>query len=178
MNEENMEKIDRGEENVLFGIVGAFLFSLVGGILYYVLYQIGYLAAISGLVGVICAIKGYAIFSKKESVRGIVISIIMAVLVLVIAWYFCLSNDVYLAYQEWYANGEVEQALTFFESVSCAYLFLPDVPAYFADLGISLLLGAVGCFGYVKQMLQKQKAPAPAAEPAAEAAPTDESGNE
>lgn len=89
--------------------------------------------------------------------RGIVISIIMAVLVLVIAWYFCLSNDVYLAYQEWYANGEVEQALTFFESVSVAYLFLADVPSYFADLGISLLLAAVGCGSYVVRMIKKAK---------------------
>ena len=41
------------EENVLFGVVGAFLFALVGGVLYYILYQIGYLAGISGLIGVI-----------------------------------------------------------------------------------------------------------------------------
>ena len=56
-------------ENTAAGIVGAFLFSLVGGILWFVLYQVGYLAAISGFVGVICAVKGYTFFSKakKES---------------------------------------------------------------------------------------------------------------
>ena len=73
MNEEKMlEQREEVEENVLFGIIGAFLFSLVGGVLYYVLYQIGYLAAISGIVGVVCALKGYAFFAKKESKRGIV----------------------------------------------------------------------------------------------------------
>ena len=45
-------------ENVLAGVVGAFLFSLVGGILWFVLYQIGYVASVSGLVGVVCAVKG------------------------------------------------------------------------------------------------------------------------
>jgi hypothetical protein len=175
MNEEHLhvytqDAPEKPKENVLFGIVGAFLFALVGGILYYVLYQIGFLASISGLVCVICAIKGYSFFAKRESIRGIVISIIIAVLVLTIAWYICLANDVYLAHLEWFANGEIDFTLTFFESIRYAYLFLPDVPAYFADLGISLLLGAVGCFGYVKQMLQKQKAPAPgpAAAPASE----------
>ena len=158
MNEEKMKKVNGEEENVLFGIVGAFLFSLAGGVLYYVLYQVGYLAAVSGLIGVICAIKGYALFAKKESVRGIVIAIIMATMVLVLAWYCCLSNDVYLAYQEWYANGEVEYALTFFESVGVAYLFLADAPGYFADLGISLLLAAVGCGSYVVRMVKKAKA--------------------
>lgn len=158
MNEEKMlEQKEEVEENVLFGIIGAFLFSLVGGVLYYVLYQIGYLAAISGIVGVVCALKGYAFFAKKESKRGIVISIIMAALVLIIAWYFCLSNDVYIAYQEWYANGEVDFTVSFFEAVGIAWMFLADVPGYFADLGISLLLAAVGCAGYVSKVFKKNK---------------------
>ena len=72
-------------ENVLAGIVGAFLFSLAGGVLWYVLYMIGILAAISGLVGAICAIKGYSLFAKKESVKGIVISVILSLVVMVIA---------------------------------------------------------------------------------------------
>lgn len=156
--QDNVNAVQDREENVLFGIVGAFLFSLVGGILYYVLYQIGYLAAISGLIGVICAIKGYSFFARKESVRGVVISIIIAAMVLVIAWYFCLANDVYLAYQEWFANGEIDYAPTFFESVRYAYLFLADVPEYYVDLGISLLLAAVGCGGYVVRMIKKTKA--------------------
>ncbi|MBO5767302.1 MAG: hypothetical protein J6R49_02135, partial [Clostridia bacterium] len=56
------------QENVLAGIVGALLFSLAGGIVWFLLYQIGFLAAISGIIGVVCAIKGYAIFGKRESV--------------------------------------------------------------------------------------------------------------
>lgn len=157
-DEKRIYQNEQSEENLLFGIVGAFLFSLLGGGLYYVLYQIGYVAAISGLIGVICAIKGYSWFAKKESVRGIVISVIIAALVLVIAWYFCLSNDVYLAYQDWYANGEVEYAPTFFESVKIAYLFLADAPGYFGDLAISLLLAAVGCGSYVARTIKKAKA--------------------
>ena len=31
--------------------------------------QIGFIAGISGIIGVICAIKGYALFAKKESVK-------------------------------------------------------------------------------------------------------------
>ncbi|MBR6744037.1 MAG: hypothetical protein IKM00_02325, partial [Clostridia bacterium] len=77
------------KENVLAGAVGAFLFSLVGGILWFVLYQIGYVAALSGLVGVICAVKGYTFFAKtkNESKTCLVLSVIIAVLVLAISWY-------------------------------------------------------------------------------------------
>lgn len=156
----SVQPIELAKENVLAGIVGAFLFSLAGGIIWFVLYQIGFLAAISGIVGVVCAIKGYAIFGKRESVKGIILSTIIAFLVIVIAWYACLSYDMYLAYQDWYANGEVDFTLTIFESVANAYIFLtePDIAlAYFKDLGIGLIFCVAGAFGYVKAAIGKVK---------------------
>ena len=56
------------KENVIAGIVGAFLFSLVGGALWFLIYMFGFIAGISGLIGAVCAIKGYAIFAKKYSI--------------------------------------------------------------------------------------------------------------
>ncbi len=148
------------KENVLAGAVGAFLFSLVGGILWFVLYQIGYLASISGLIGVICAIKGYTFFAKtkNESVKCLVISVIMAIIVLAISWYFCISYDIYLAYQEWFAAGEVDFTLTFFESVNAVPLFFTDVDilfGYLGDLGMGLLLAALGVIYYLARREKK-----------------------
>ena len=149
------------QENVLAGIVGALLFSLAGGIVWFLLYQIGFLAAISGIIGVVCAIKGYAIFGKRESVKGIIISTVLAFLVIVAAWYLCLSYDVYNAYQDWFANGEVDFTLTFAESVRAGYLFLVEdaeiAIAYLKDLGIGLIFCVVGAFGYVKAAIGKAK---------------------
>ena len=160
-NPENTQtSVELKEENVLAGIVGAFLFSLVGGIVWFVLYQIGFLAAISGIVGVVCAIKGYAVFGKRESVRGIVLSTVIAFLVIVLAWYLCLSVDVYRAYQEWLAVGEVDYAPTIFESIANAYIFLtePEIAiSYFKDLAIGLIFCVVGAFGYVKAAIGKVK---------------------
>lgn len=147
-------------ENVLAGIVGAFLFALVGGVLWYVLYQIGFLAAISGIVGVICAIKGYSVFAKRESIKGVIISVIMAILVIVIAWYLCLSTDVYKAYQQWYAEGDIDYTVTFFEAVRVAHLFLGETEillGYLADLGIGILLCIVGCIQPIANALRKAK---------------------
>ena len=154
-------EIPAAKENVLAGIVGAFLFSLAGGALWYVLYQIGIIAAISAIVGVIAAIKGYEIFSKGSSLKGIIISVIIAFIVLVAAWYLCLSTDVYNAYKIWYEEGSVDFTLTFFESVKCAYLFLEDpeiLAPYIKDLILGLLFGVVGCVGSVKSALAKEKA--------------------
>lgn len=168
------------EENVLAGVVGAFLFSLVGGALWFVLYQIGYLAAISGLVGVICAIKGYSFFSKKESTKGVVISAIMAVLVLVIAWYLCIGTDVLEVYQIWHAEGMIDYVPTYFEVVRMIpYFFAEDtsiLTAYLADLAIGLLLSGLGIAQYFvsRNKREKLQAEAKARAAAAEAAAVEE----
>lgn len=147
-------------ENVLAGIVGAFLFSLVGGVLWFVIYRIGFIAGISGLVGAICAVKGYVVFSKKESVKGIVISVVIALLVIVIAWYFCLAYDVYEAYQLWFEEGEIDYSITFFEAVRGSHYFLTDpeiAPAYFGDLALGLLFCVIGGGSYVVNKIKAAK---------------------
>ena len=103
--------VNEPQENVFAGAVGAFLFALAGGIVWFVLYLLGFLAALSGIVGVVCAIKGYEIFAHKESKKGVIISVVMAAVVLVIAWYFTLAYDVCEAYKEWYAEGLVDLRL-------------------------------------------------------------------
>lgn len=148
------------EENVLAGIVGAFLFALAGGLIWFLLYLIGFMASISGLVGAVCAIKGYSLFSKKESIKGIVISVVIALLVMVLAWYLCLSLDVYNAYQGWYEAGEVEFTLTFGESVQCAYLFLeePEIAlSYFGNLAMGLVFCIIGGGSYVYNKIKSVK---------------------
>ena len=87
-------------ENKIAGLCGALLFALGGGIIYFLLYQLGYISSISGLVGAVLAMKGYALFSKKESMFGVITSAVLALLVLVAAWYLCLAKDVYEAFQE------------------------------------------------------------------------------
>ncbi len=157
-----MENNVQVKENVLAGIVGAFLFALVGGILWFVLYQVGYLAAISGIVGVICAVRGYSFFAKKESTKGIIISVVMAAVVIVIAWYACVSYDIYLAYQDWFKAGEVDFTPTFFESVQLVPLFFEDseiLGAYLKDLGIGLLLCIIGSVSYIIRATKKVKNP-------------------
>ena len=159
-------------ENVIAGIVGAFLFSLAGGVLWFVIYLLGFIAGISGLVGAICAIKGYSVFAKKESIKGIIISVVMSLVVIVIAWYLCLAYDVFVEFKNLYAIGEIDYTLTYFESVQAARLFLQDPEvssAYLGNLGMGLLFCVIGGGSYVVNKIKsvKNKANVPASEPAA-----------
>ena len=150
-------------ENMIAGLVGAFLFSLAGAAVYFLLYMIGYIASISGLIGVVCAIKGYAIFAKKESTKGIIIASVIALLVIVLAWYFSISYDIYDEYKSAFANGEVDFTVSFIEAVRVTPDFL-DVPevasACFKDLGLSLLFCVIGSGGYIFNKIKNAKAQA------------------
>ncbi len=141
------------KENVLAGIIGALLFSLAGGICWFVLYQIGFLAGISGLVGIVCAITGYTIFAKKISIKGIIISALAAVLVMALAWYLCLCFDVYKAFKD-------SAPISFIDAVKIAPEFLKDgevAGAYIKDLIIGLLLCIAGAFSFVKNVFKNIK---------------------
>ena len=168
------------QENVLAGIVGAFLFSLAGGVLWFVLYMVGFMASISGLVAAICAIKGYSIFAKKESTQGIIISVVVALVVMVIAWYCGLAYDIVVAYDYWYEIGDIDYTINFFDAVRNAHLFLfdPEIGvSYFVDLGITILLCAIGAGSYVVNKVKNAKAQAEQAAAAASfqvAVPADE----
>ena len=148
------------EENVLAGAVGAFLFALVGGLAWFGLYQVGFIAGISGVLGMICALKGYSIFAKGESTKGIVISAVMTVIVIIIAWYLCLSLDVFSAYELWYEQGDIDYTVTFAESVSVAYLFLLDAEvawSYWFNLVVGLVFCAMGIIPEFKKAKERVK---------------------
>ncbi len=139
-------------ENVFAGAVGALLFALAGGVVYFLLDRVGFIAGISGFVAVVCAAKGYQVFARGESKKGLVISVIAAVLVIVLAWYCTLAADVFSAYKEWYAAGEVDYEISFFDALRGGYRFLEEkeiAAAYFKDLAIGLGLCVIGGVGYV-----------------------------
>lgn len=162
------------DENKVAGTVGAFLFALAGGLAFYLLYQVGKLAAISGIIGVSCALVGYRLFAKRESRYGTVIAVVMAALVIVLAWYLCLAQDVYEAYKEWYESGDIEYQVGYATAVRYAYRFLeePDIArGYLTDLVIGLLLCVAGWIGtFVRFSKRTKTQPAAVVQPAVQPA--------
>ena len=77
--------------------------------------------------------------------------------------------NVYLAYQDWFAAGEVDFTYTFFESVQVVPYFFTDseiLVAYLKDLGLGLLFAGLGVIYYLslreKRMKKQQAAEAAA----------------
>ena len=152
----NERTTPRGER-VELGVLGALLFALAGGVVYYALWSVNIIAAISGIICVICALKGYEIFAGVRTKRGIFISVAVSALMLVLAWYFCYCSDIHAYLEAAFAAGEAEYAPTIWECLSYGYMDLPANPGYLVDLILSLAMGGVGCWGYVAHSLRTEE---------------------
>jgi hypothetical protein len=155
---EHQAAAPRPKENLLLGTLGAILFSLVGGVVYYVLWSINIIAALSGIICVLCAIKGYEIFSRRSTKRGIAISVAVSAVVLILAWYVCFCTDLQAYFQALYEAGEAETVPSLGLCLRYGVLELPANPGYLVDLVLSLAMAALGCWGYVTRALRMQEA--------------------
>jgi hypothetical protein len=152
----NERTTPRGER-VELGTLGALLFALAGGVVYYALWSVNIIAAISGIICVICALKGYEIFAGARTKRGIFISVAVSALMLALAWYFCYCSDIHAYWEAAFAAGEADYAPTIWECLRYGYLDLPANPGYLVDLILSLAMGGVGCWGYVAHSLRMEE---------------------
>ncbi len=64
-------------ENVVTGVVGALLGAAIGGGSVILLSQLGYVAALSGLLLAVCTLKGYELLGGRLSKKGIVICLVL-----------------------------------------------------------------------------------------------------
>ncbi len=161
---------ENGNGNIIAGVVGAFLFSLIGALLYFVVYQIGFVAGICGLAIFVLAGFGYRIFAgtkNPNSVAGLIVSVIIAAAMIFVSEYICISYEIFVVFKE-----EVE--ITFFDAVRATPEFLaePEIrSAVIEDLLFSYVFGFIAIIGNIVNIVKAKKqaaavaaAPAPAVE--------------
>ena len=68
------------KENVVGGVVGALVGSLLGVACIVLLSQMGYVAALSGVVMAVCTLKGYELLGGKLTKKGIIISAVIMII--------------------------------------------------------------------------------------------------
>lgn len=76
----NQEQIAKKKGNLVAGIVGALLGSLIGVATIVIIGQLGYVAALSGIVMGVCTLKGYELLGGKLDKIGVVISCLFMLL--------------------------------------------------------------------------------------------------
>ena len=139
------------KENVIGGIVGAFLGALIGGASIVLISMLGYIASVSGLILAVCTLKGYELLGGKLSGKGIVISIL-----------FMLATP-YLADRiEWaivIMQEFAEYGVTFTEGFAAVPELLKDgsieMGGYIKNLLMIYGFCALGAFATLKNTLKK-----------------------
>lgn len=144
-----------GNGNILAGFVGAFLFSLIGGLLYFVLYQVGIIAGICGLVIFVLANFGHGLFAKtknKASIAALIASIAATIVMIFLAEYISLSFEIFQAYKDY--------GITFFDAIRATPEFLeePEIASALAEeLTIAYMLGFIASISNIVNIVKSRK---------------------
>ena len=141
--------------NLAAGIVGALLFSLVGVALWVLVNRLGYIAAICGLVLMVCTFKGYEFFGKKMDMTGIVVCILVALFMGLVSQYICIGMDIYDAFR-------YDFDITIMDALRAVPSFMLDpelelMGAYAPDLLMGYLFMAAGSFSFIRNAVIAQR---------------------
>ena len=102
LQEQNQQAELGKTENVVAGTVGALLGSLLGVACIVLLGQLGYVAAVSGIVMAICTMKGYELLGGRFSTVGLVVSIVLMLGMTYVGYQLDWSVAVYNELKDYY----------------------------------------------------------------------------
>ena len=143
------------KENIVGGIVGALLGSLLGMLSVLILSQLGYVAALSGVIMAVCVLKGYEMLGGKLTKKAVVISVAIMILMTYFAdrvdWAIILFNQ----------GGGAEAGYSLFE----CYRLIPaalsaeiiDMGSYIGNLVLQYLFVALGAIPTVIGKMKEKK---------------------
>ena len=146
-----------GNGNVVLGIVGAVLLALVGGIVYFAIYQLGVIAGISGLIIFLLANLGYRLFARtknKNSIVALVVSIVLMIIVIFLAECFCVSFEFYSYVKE------MGDYVSIFDAIEITPELLADSEiqsAVIQDLAFAYIFGFVASISNIVSIVKSRK---------------------
>lgn len=83
------------KSNFIAGLAGAFLGSLIGCVVWVLIYKLGYIAGIAGAITAVCAMKGYEILGGRLDKKGVAGSVIIMIIMIYGANKFAWTWDAY-----------------------------------------------------------------------------------
>ena len=152
--ESNKQQIKQKKGNLATGLVGALLGSLIGVIVFVLINQLGYIAALSGLVMAICALKGYEMLGGKINKLGVILTCVIMVLMVLFAENINLAIEILSELEAGFDLSLFFQAFRSIpEFIAGGYI---NMPAYIGELVMAYGLTALGAVPTIIGMF-KQK---------------------
>lgn len=151
VSESAVAAVPQKPENVLTGVVGAIIGAVLGGASIVLLSQLGFVAAISGVILAVCTLKGYELLGGQLSKRGIIICCVL----MAITPYIADRIDWAIIIAQTFADEGVTLGMAFaaVHDVIAESDMLVD---YFTSLGMVYLFVVMGAFGTLKGLFKKK----------------------
>lgn len=148
--EVKLQEKENKSGNLIGGIVGAFLGSIIGVICIILISQLGYVAAISGVVMAICTVKGYELLGGKLDKVGIIISCV----IMVIMTYFGnrLNWGIFVAGELGMNIFEGFQSIPTFRAIGRI-----DSEDYFYNIAMLYIFTVVGAIPTIMSVVKDRK---------------------
>lgn len=138
--------------NLPMGLLGAFLGSLIGVAAWVLVYQLGYIAGIIGLLLLICALKGYEKLGGCADLKGVVATVLLSVVMVFVSLYLCYGIEVYKVF-----HGDGYNFLECLLAVPAALSANDLTAAFVRDLLVGyVFMGAAG-FGVIASACRNAK---------------------
>lgn len=152
---ENQKEYEKSlkKPNIIAGTIGALLGSLIGVALWIIVFQIGYIASICGVVLAICAMKGFELFSGRLTKSGVIVTIIITIVMVYISNHLSYGIDIYNYYR-------VTENITIWDGIRSVGSFVSEIPEFKQDFIKTLCMGygftLLGAFSTFKSALQSK----------------------
>ena len=141
---ERQQDILSNKSKLIPGIVGALLGSLLGCVVYFLIWQLGYIAAVAGLVTAVCAFKGYEMLGGALDKKGVFVSVIVVILATFFANQLVWAYDAYSVFKE--------EGVTFFECYRAIGPLITELDLtreYYGNLAVAYLMTILGSIGLI-----------------------------
>lgn len=149
----SVQSLPQKSTNLVAGIVGAVFGALIGVAVWLLIYRIGFIAGITGLIMVVFSMKGFELLGGRLNKQGVVISLILCAFMIFVAEYLSLGMEVYIQYGSYFD-------ITVMDAVRSVPAILTDpiaggeiVLAMIEDLVLGYVFMIVAAFPYVRRLI-------------------------
>ena len=132
------------KSNLIPGVVGALLGSMIGCVVYFLIWQLGYVAAIAGLITAVCTFKGYEMLGRVIDKKGVFACIIVIIFAVFFANKIVWAFDAYSALKEY--------NFSFFDCFRSLNEMIADLELtgqYYGNLVMAYVMTILGSFGSI-----------------------------